>query len=310
MASFLRLQFSYLLRTLPYRRSWRYKLWTLIDAARLLFGYLRLKTSLRFSTRATVAGSKTCSVVLLTHNRPENMSFIVEGALRNQFVTRVIVSNSNPQVKITQWVKSTDPRLTLIDESLPTQPGHRFVVARETGAEYVLSIDDDIFLTPKQWRRLFEFLIGEERHPHGIIGQIYRPGIISSNGSAFHHLIAEDTEVDVLIGAYAFTREHLNRVFRLAGDIGISDLSQLRNGEDILLSFSGMIRPKIHAMRPALFCASEGLPGIALWRTDQQFWDQRIRMFAKVREARCIVEPSWATTGSEGTHRPRQLLNT
>ena len=309
MASFLRLQFSYLLRTLSYRTSWRYKLWTVIDAARLLLGYFRLKTTLQFSTRATVTDSKTCSVVLLTHNRPQNMSLIVECALRNQFVTRVIVSNSNPKVKITQWINSTDSRLSLVDEALPTQPGHRFVVARQTGAEYVLSIDDDIFLTPKQWRRLFEFLINDERCPHGIIGQIYRTGTISSNGSPFHHVIAEDTEVDVLIGAYAFTSEHLNRVFRLAEEIGISDVSQLRNGEDILLSFSGTVRPKIHAMRPALFCASEGLPGIALWKTEQQFWDQRIRLFEKVREARCVVEPSWTEAGSEGTGRARDLLN-
>ena len=45
--------------------------------------------------------------------------------------------------------------------------------------------------------------------------------------------------MDVLIGAYAFTSEHLKRVFDLAAAIGVSDLSRVRNGEDILLSFSG-----------------------------------------------------------------------
>ena len=98
---------------------------------------------------------KTCVAVLLTHNRPQNMWLLVEGALRNRFVTRVIVSNSNPQVKIRDWVASTDSRLTLIDETTPTQPGHRLVLAKQTGAEYVLSIDDDIFLTPRQWTEFF-----------------------------------------------------------------------------------------------------------------------------------------------------------
>src|SRR5262249_13048705 len=171
MASFLRLEFSYLLRTLPYRHRWRYKLWTVIDAGRLLLGYIRLKMALRFSTRSFAISRKTCVVVLLTHNRPQNMSLIVQAALRNQFVTRVIVSNSNPQVKIADWVKSTDSRLNLVDETLPTQPGHRLVVAMQSGAEYVLSIDDDIFLTPKKWRRLFEFVINDEQYPHGIVGQ-------------------------------------------------------------------------------------------------------------------------------------------
>jgi Glycosyl transferase family 64 domain len=310
MASFLRLQFSYLLRTLPYRHSWRYKLWTVVDAARLVLGYLRLTVTLRFSIRAAAIGGKTCGVVLLAHNRPQNMSLIVQGALRNQFVTRVIVSNSNPHVKLTDWIRCTDSRLILVDEAIPTQPGHRLVLASDTGADYVLSIDDDIFLTPKQWRRFFEFLIHNEEVPHGIVGQIYRPGTTSSNGSPFHHVIAEDTQVDVLIGAFAFTREHLNRVFRLAADVGISDVSQVRNGEDILLSFSGTSRPQIHAMRPALFCASEGLPGIALWRTDQQFWDERIRMFEKVQRALNAMKTSWMTKDNERTLDGRQLANT
>ena len=91
---------------------------------------------LRFSTRAARLGGKTCVTVLLTHKRPQNMWLLVEGALRNRFVTRVIVSNSNPEVKIRDWVESTDPRLTLIDERTPTQPGHRLVLARQAGAEY------------------------------------------------------------------------------------------------------------------------------------------------------------------------------
>src|SRR5262245_54936947 len=127
MKSFLRTQVSYLYRTLSYRHSWRHKLWILGDGVRLLAGYIRLKSSLRFSARAEPIGSKDCIAVLLTHNRPQNISFVVEAALRNRFVTRVIVSNSNPQVKIRQWIESTDPRLTLIDETVPTQPGHRLV---------------------------------------------------------------------------------------------------------------------------------------------------------------------------------------
>jgi hypothetical protein len=34
-----------------------------------------------------------------------------------------------------------------------------------------------------------------------------------------------------------------------------------------------------------LFCASEGLPGVALWKTHDRFWDERIRVFEEVREA-------------------------
>jgi Glycosyl transferase family 64 domain len=293
MKGFLPSQVTYLFRTLPYRHSWRHKLWTLVQAMQLFVGYIRLKVTLRFSRRAAPIRGKTCVAVLLTHNRPQNMCLLVQGALRNRFVTRVIVSNSNPQVKIRDWVASTDSRLTLVDEATPTQPGHRLVLAKQTGAEYILAIDDDIFLTPKQWTKFFEFLLSDEHCPHGIIGQDFRPGTKSSNGSPFHHITGQDANTDVLIGAYAFTREHLKRVFDLAAIIGVSDLSRVRNYDDILLSFSGTTRPHIHPLKPALFCASEGLPGVALWKSDSHFWDERVRVFEKTRDARLAMKTMW-----------------
>ena len=306
MKGFLRTQANYLWRTLPYRRTAQHKLWTLVQAVQLLAGYVRLKLALRFGTSSQPIPEKTCVVVLLTHHRPQNMWLVAESALRNEFITRVIVSNSNPEVKIRDWISSTDSRLSLIDEPGLTQPGHRLVLAKATEEEYFLSIDDDIFLTPKQWRNLFESLIANEHCPHGIIGQTYRSGTKSSNGSPFYHVAGRETQVDVLIGAYAFTREHLNCVFDLAANIGISDLSQVRNGEDILLSFAGTTQPHIHAIRPALFCASDGLPGVALWKTEHEFWQSRIRMFERVRDARVAMERPWADANEHSqTQRPR-----
>lgn len=292
---------------LPYQDTWRLKLGTLLQVVSLLVGYARLKISLQFSPEAAPIRGKTCVAVLLSHNRPQNMSLLVEAALRNRFVTRVIVSNSNPKVKIRDWIASKDPRLIVTDETTPTQPGHRLVLAKETGAEYILSIDDDIFLAPREWKSLFEFLLADEQCPHGIVGDLYRPEMEFSNGLLFDHVTGRDMEVDVLTGVYAFTREHLNRVFELAAKIGVSDLSQLRNGEDILLSFSGRTRPHIHALKPALLCASGCLPGVALWKSDDQFWDERIRVFKKARDARLAVQGLWgnwklANSTSSPTH--------
>jgi hypothetical protein len=270
---------------LPYRNSWNQRISTLLEGVCLVIGYARLKMALRLSPAFPPIQGKTCVAVLLSHNRPQNMALLVQGALRNRFVSKVIVSNSNPQVKITDWVPLKDPRLIMVDETTPTQPGHRLVLAKQTGAEYVLSIDDDIFLAPTQWKKLFEHLLEDQRCPHGIVGDLYCPQMEDSNGLLFDHVSGRDMEVDVLTGVYAFTCDHLNRVFELAARIGVSDLSQLRNGEDILLSFSGTTRPHIHAVKPALLCASGCLPGVALWKSDDGFWDERIRMFRKVRDA-------------------------
>jgi hypothetical protein len=259
----------------------------------LFVAYVWLLIALRFANRAGPIAGKTSAVVLLTHNRPQNIPLLVEGALRNRFVTRVIVSNSNPRVKIRDWVTSTDSRLLLVDETSPTQPGHRLVLARQTGADYVLAIDDDIFFTPGQWKNFFGLLLADEQCPHGIIGQVYRPGTTSSNGSPFHHVAGRETEVDVLIGAYAFTSEHLERVFEVAAKIGISDLSQVRNYDDVLLSFGGTKPPYIHPLKPVLECASASLPGVALWKSDHQFWNERVRIFENARDARLALDSRW-----------------
>jgi hypothetical protein len=287
---FLRGQIGYLLRMLPYRDSWRDKLGTFLEAICLLGRYARFKIAVRFSPEAAPVRGKTCVAVLLSHNRPQNMPLLVEAALRNRFVATVIVSNSNPKVRIRDWITSNDPRLVITDETTATQPGHRLVLAKQTGAEYILSIDDDIFLAPAQWKSLFEFLLADEQCPHGIVGDVYCPEMESSNGLVFDHVSGRDMEVDVLTGVYAFTSEHLRHVFELAARIGVSDLSRLRNGEDILLSFSGRTRPHIHALKPALLCASGCLPGIALWKSDDGFWDERIRVFKKVRDASVAMQ--------------------
>ncbi len=256
--------------------------------------YSWLVISLRFGSRSGTIGGKTCAVVLLTHNRPQNLTILARGALSNEFVTKVVVSNSNRDVRIAEWIHVQDPRLVLIDETRRTQPGHRLVFSRDTGSRYVLAVDDDIFFSPVQWRDFFSSLLPDEDCPHGITGHLYRPGTTSSNGSPFHHLTGREAVVDVLIGAYAFTSEHLNRVFKLAELVGIGDLSQVRNYDDILLSFAGTKRPGIHAINPALLCASASLPGVALWKSDNQFWDERVRVFQKVRDARLAMNSPWS----------------
>jgi hypothetical protein len=100
--------------------------------------------------------------------------------------------------------------------------------------------------------------------------------------------------VDVLIGAYAFTRQHLDRMFAIADTLGIGRMSDLRNGEDVLLSFAGAGRPRIHALGPFLTCASESAPGVALWQTHGNFWDERVRLFERAQAARLSLKEPWS----------------
>ena len=287
--SFGRTQFRYLFRTLPERRS----LWHIShfpqEVLALSRNLWRLRQALCQPTPTFRYSGKQCVVVLLSHNRPHNLGVIVRSALKNNFVRRLVVSNSNRSVRIKDWITAEDPRLMLVDETLPTQPGHRFVLAEREAGDYFLSVDDDIILTPLQWALFFERLLEDENVPHGLTGNVFRPGSISSNGSPFHQVAGVDAPVDVLIGAYAFTRAHLRRTFELARALDMPDLSAVRNGEDILLSCSGIGQSRIHDVGRLFCCASSAMEGVALWKTHGNFWDERVRLFKNAVAARAAL---------------------
>jgi hypothetical protein len=233
------------------------------------------------------------------------MELLVRGALQNRFVTKLIVSNSNSKFRIAEWIKARDARLQLIDETQNTLPGRRFVIAAAEPGDYFITVDDDIFFTPKQWAEFFECLLKDEEVPHGISGQVYRPDILFSNGTPFHHRENTEAEVDVLIGAYAFSRVHLERVFRLADMIGLGSLCGVGNGEDILLSFAGARASRIHKLGQPLLCASTSLKGVALWKTLENFWDERVKLFEKIQAVRLAMDAPWIA-GAKPLATPRQ----
>ncbi|MBD2338949.1 hypothetical protein H6G64_18405 [Calothrix sp. FACHB-156] len=286
-------QLKYFRVSFNYRTQLWYKLYLIVQIYNLLKGYLTVKFALYRPKVSSQVTDKHCVVVLLSHNRYRNMELIVSCALHNTFVSKVIVSNSNPAVKITDWVKVQDSRLVLIDETFPTQPGHRFVLANREDSNYFLSIDDDIFLMPHQWVAFFDKLVADDEVTHCLTGNVYRPGTVASNGSPFHQVTGIEQDVDVLVGSFAFTRQHLDRMFALAHTLGIHQMTNLRNGEDILLSFAGIRSPRVHDVGHIWSCASSSLPGVALWQTHQNFWQERISIFEKAQSARKTMSDSW-----------------
>jgi len=295
--TFLGSQFHYLFQSFPQRKTFKRQLYFFYEIVRLLGKYTVLRLALLRPGPPIRTEGRTCVVVLLSHNRPQNLEILVRGALQNGWVKKIIVSNSNPKFRMADWVKIKDARLQLIDETQKTLPGHRFVIAAGEPGDYFLSVDDDIFLTPAQWAKFFECLLRDEEAPHGISGQLYRPGVLFSNGTVFHHRENTKSTVDVLIGAYAFTRAQLERVFQLADALELGSLSQVGNGEDILLSFAGTRSARIHDLGRPLLCASTSLKGVALWKTWENFWDERVKLFENVREARKAMKPSLAIVG-------------
>ncbi|HEY0092999.1 MAG TPA: hypothetical protein VGB96_01690, partial [Archangium sp.] len=88
---------------------------------------------------------------------------------------------------------------------------------------------------------------------------------------------------DVINGVYFFTREHLEELFRLADALKL-DVPNLFNGEDILLSFCGTERPRIHTVEPrTVNCLTEARRGVATF-TQEDFYPRRTELFLALRK--------------------------
>ena len=236
---------------------------------------------------AEAAGKLT--VILMNHKRPENVALIARYVLRSGFVSRLVISNNSQAYPIARYVPFHDERLVLLDQERPSGVGIRFELARRYPARYYLAIDDDIFLHPAQLQWIYERLCASDEQPHGIFGAAWSPAESPSKEWPFVHRRGADVPVDILNGLFAFTAGQLQEYFRLCGVLGIDDPSSLMNGEDIILSFSGSRRPRIHNIGPIWECASASTPGVALHVSRPRFYEERWSLLSRLREAKPLA---------------------
>ena len=218
------------------------------------------------------------TVVLLSYGRAANLNTIVDACLASPFVQRVILSNNNPALQMRDFVRQRDPRLQITDQPARCYPSKRYELARDSGEQWLLCIDDDTFLTPRQIRSLFESLLADPERPHGIAGENF--GAANGTASYIFGRPGEAEEVDCLVWAYAFTREHALRYFALLEELGIGS-SSLRANEDIVISDSGAGRPLVHHFGTLHLCSSRDSESVA---TSKQagFREQREALLRKV----------------------------
>lgn len=247
------------------------------QAPGLTLRFRRWVRAMRAEPRQSWEGPESCCVVLLSYRRPANIPFLVESFLRCDFVGKVVVSNNNPEVDLAAALAGLDDqRLELVEQPKPTRQGIRFALAEQNAGrfEYFISPDDDRFLLPSQLRRLFAALVAEPAVPHGIEGEV-RAAAGDWEDYPFKVGHAADGSADHLTGYYAFTRLHLRRALEIFDRLGWKKLDEVGNGEDIVLSFAGDGKPRIHDLGPILQCTSWYAAGIATWTTHADFFAQR-----------------------------------
>lgn len=215
------------------------------------------------------------------------MERIARSVLRCSFVQKVVLCNNNPDLDIQEWLGIADRRLVVINQQENRGTVARFEISRRDEGDYFLAIDDDIFLTPQQIRRLFRHLLKDPSVPHGLYGQVAFENQEFIDWDLIHGI---EGRVDIINKVYGFTKAHVLECFRLLGLLGVENraaLKELTMGDDIVLSFSGQSSPLCHHLGDILSCPTESLPGLAVWR-EPGFVSYRATLLARLRKVKCF----------------------
>ena len=234
----------------------------------------RLGLPVRLGTR------DRATVIILSYKRMENIRQIVDNALLCGFVERVIVCNNNPDVDLAPRLMTiTDDRLELLQQDRRRWPSHRYDIARTIDSDYFICIDDDVFPTPRQLRKLFVTLLRDPDVPVGSAGERYDPA-----QAAFTRTTPGARRVDLLMHTYVFTRRHLDRYFELLDELGLAN-EEVHSSEDVILSFTGPDRPATAAVGRVRECPSCRDREIATHQQDG-FEPFRLELFHRLSEQR------------------------
>ena len=245
---------------------------------------MQLRYRANFGRFEELAGYPRATVIVQSFARPQNIELIVKIALRCRFVERVIVSNNNPDIDLTKWVRISEPRYTLILQERKMPCGTRFDIARNTTSQYFICLDDDIFLRPDQIAALYTELLQDSSVPHGLFAEIWTKNQTPDGEAPVLRGGTQRFEghVDVLNCVMAFSRQHLERYFEILESMGKSDALDIGVADDVVISSSGSGQAKCHDVGRILICPTARDPGIALWQ-QEGFKSYRTSIFKNIR---------------------------
>jgi hypothetical protein len=227
--------------------------------------------------------TQKAAAVLLSYKRPKNLQWISKSLLKTNLISRIIVSNNNPDIRMEDWFDFTDSRLEFINQNTRRRAGYRFEIAKDLDDEYFIFIDDDLFLTPFQITTVFNALLSNPSVPHGVWGQrFWKNGEKISWQDGISNY---DGELDVINRTYFLTRLHVNKFTLLIKELGLHSITDLKFGDDIILSFSGDKRPICHDVGFLLNCPTKDSISIAIWK-ENEFFSYRTEMYEKLLSIR------------------------
>jgi hypothetical protein len=223
---------------------------------------------------------RDCTAIILCYKRPQNIAPLVGMLLEAPSIQHVIVSNNNPNLKMADWFSNTSSRVTVIEQGSSCASPLRYRIALEQDSPLFVAIDDDVFLRPSQIETLCQTLRAHPSSPCGITGSVY-----DERTSLMQYNIRRPGDVDIIHQAYAFTPLHVRRFFDLATALGFGpthEAWQSTTWDDIVISHSGLSKPRVADIGAFTECPTGAEPSVAAWRTDG-FLPFRMSLFQRLQ---------------------------
>jgi hypothetical protein len=224
-----------------------------------------------------------CTAIILSYKRPQNIAPLVGMLLKAPSIRHVIISNNNPDVKMSDWLRVESPRVGVIEQPTASACPIRYQIALGRDSQLFVAIDDDVFLRPSQIETLCAAMRAHPSSPCGIVGSVYDEG-----RRMMEYGIRRPGDVDIINQVYAFTPSHVRRFFDLTGALGFGPTHQAWGSstwDDLVISHSGLSKPRICDVGEFTECPTSAEPGIAAWQEDG-FFPFRLSLFQRLRALR------------------------
>ena len=219
--------------------------------------------------------SPSFATIILNYNRPGNIARIVAAVHEAAPEHPIFLLDQAPTDALRFWVELPWDRLWYRRPLTNGRAGARIALAASLPFDHYLAIDDDVFLTPEQIRSLIALHLGEPERAHGVVGQRLErqgQGVRVTKG-----LVSQDAAVSILNMVYLFSRRQAQRAMENAAGIGFSQWSDVRYGDDILLSCAADKQPLCHDVGMIEICPSWNDSSIAVCR-EGDFFSTRAEM--------------------------------
>lgn len=213
-------------------------------------------------------------------HRPQNIALIVRSLLACPSINRIIVSNNNPASHLARWFHPSSDHVTILQHDTAQSCSMRHVHLNAFPSPFYLIIDDDLFLLPNQIEGVLKELRADPSRPHGLFGQ-------QRDGEGFRMGMQRlNQDIDVISRMYAFTAAHHENFFRVAAEAGMPEGHpdwSLSSFDDVILSFTGTKKPRMHDVGPLVDCPSQGAKSVATWRTNG-FFERRDSVYRQLSD--------------------------